>query len=280
MRKIASRFYGVGGIIAKAFPYLDAELQQAGLDFETEEYGAIAAAQFVIYFVICTFVFFLMAIRIAPKEAIFIAPTTGGIIALLVLVQVTMYPKILLKKRVRDVERNLIFALRTMLVQIKSGVSLFDSMSMIADGDYGVLSKEFRKAIDAISTGELEEEALQKIAMNTPSTFFRRSLWQIVNGLKAGADISGLMTELVSTMTKEEGIQIRRYGSDLRLLSLMYMMIGVIVPAMGLTLLIVLSSFPQIQIGDVLFYMLLGFVVLGQFMYLGIIKSKRPNLMG
>jgi len=57
-------------------------------------------------------------------------------------------------------------------------------------------------------------------------------------------------------------------------------MLGVIVPSLGITFLIVLSSFPQMQLGEILFWMLLGFVMVGEFMYLGILKSKTPNLMG
>ena len=80
-------------------------------------------------------------------------------------------------------------------------------------------------------------------------------------------------------MVKEESIEIRKYGADLRLLSLIYMMLGVIIPALGLTFLIVLSSFPQISIPQPTFWMLMIGVLVGQFMFLGIIKSKRPNLM-
>ena len=64
------------------------------------------------------------------------------------------------------------------------------------------------------------------------------------------------------------------------MLSLIYMMMGVIMPAMGLTLLIVMSSFPQIKIVNEMFWGLLAAVIIMQFMYLGFLKSKRPNLLG
>jgi flagellar protein FlaJ len=276
---ISNKFIGIGARIAKAFPYLKVELKQAEMDFEAEEYGAIAVTLFILYFFLTTFIFLLLALKFDPEKGIFLAPTIGAILSFLILIQVSMYPKIRVKKKVRDLESNLIFALRTMLVQIQSGVSLFDAMSVVAEGDYGAVSKEFRKAVEAINTGEFEEEALQKIAMNNPSPFFRRALWQLVNGMKAGADITDVMQELVSTMIKEESIGIRKYGSDLRLLSLMYMMIGVIIPALGITFLIVVSSFPQVQLEEWIYWILLIVVVVGQFMFLGIIKSKRPTLI-
>lgn len=279
LKKISKRFHGIGAIVAKAFPYLENDLQNAEIPYSVEDYGAIAVILAFFYFVLCGIAFSLIASRFFPERAVLMGVTAGGIIAFLILVQVTMYPKMKVRKKVREIERNLVFALRTMLVQLSSGVALFDAMNMIAEGSYGALSKEFKKAIDEINTGTAEEEALQKIAEKNPSLFFRRSLWQIVNGMKAGADVSQLMNELVSTMVREETIQIRGYGSDLRMLSLMYMMIGVIIPALGLTLLIMISSFPVIKLGELMFWGLLIGVIVGQFMYMGIIKSKRPNLM-
>ena len=183
------------------------------------------------------------------------------------------------KKKVRDVERNLIFGLRTITIQIRSGVSLFGALQLVAYGAYGTLSAELKRSVDEINAGYPEEEALQRAAIRTPSVFFRRSLWQIVNGLKAGADISLVLTELVSTMTKEQVIQIKKYGADLRMLSLIYMMLGVIIPALGLTLMVILSTFPESPIDENLLWGFLGAIMISQFMYVGIIKSKRPSLM-
>jgi pilus assembly protein TadC len=276
---LSKKFLGLGEKISKAFPYLKIELQQAEMDFEPEEYGAIAITLFALYFILLTLVFYVIALRVSPENALFLALTGGGIIALLIFAQIILYPKIKIKRKVRNIEGNLMFALRTMLIQIHSGVSLYDAMSMIAEGKYGAVSEEFKKAIDSISTGESEEEALKKLAINNPSVFFRRSLWQIVNGLKAGTDVTELFNELVNTMIKEEAVSIRRYGSQLKLLSLMYMMIGVIVPALGVTFMIVVSSFPQVRLSDMLFWVLLLAVAVGQFMFLGMIKSRRPTLM-
>jgi len=166
-----------------------------------------------------------------------------------------------------------------MLVQIKSGISLFDSMNTLAKGDFGALSTEFRITVDEIETGTLQDEALDRMAARNPSQYLRKALWQISNGLKAGGDVQQVIAESVSTMMREQRIGITKFGSSLKLLSLMYMMIGVIMPAMGLTFLIVIGSFPRVPMNEMIFWMLLGTSAVMQFMYIGIIKSKRPNLM-
>ncbi len=280
LRALSSSFAGIGARIADAMPYLKIELRQAEIDLDAVEYGAVMFFMLVFYFIIGSIIFGLIAYRLVPDKVLVVAPTAGAFLGLMVFVQVSMFPKIKLKRKVRNIEKNLIFALRKMLVQLKSGISLFDAMSAVAYGDYGGVSREFRKAVDEINTGTMEEDALQELAMNNPSLFFRRAVWQIVNGLKAGAGVGTVMKALVENITKEETIEIRRYGSSLRLLSLVYMMIGVIIPALGLAFLIILGSFPQMRIGEWLFWLMLFALLIAQFMYIGMLKSKRPALIG
>ena len=204
----------------------------------------------------------------------------GLLFAGLTAVQLLFYPKILLKKKIRNVERNLVFALRTLLVEIKSGVTLFDAINIIAQGDNGQVSNEFKKAVEKIETGSFQNDALEEMGDNNPSLYFRRTIWQLVNGLKAGSDISVIIKSLVDDLSIEKSNQVKKYGNSLKLLSLLYMMLGAIIPALGLTFLIILSTFPQIAITETVFWGMLGFIVVSQFMYLGIIKSARPTLMG
>ncbi len=276
---LAGKFRGIGAKISHSMPYLKMDLKYAEMDITAEEYGAIIAVLFAFYFAVMSIVGYLFAIRFGLEQPIIPALTLGAIFGLLIAVQLTVYPKIKVKKKERDIERNLIFALRTLLVEIKSGVTLFDSIRLISNGNFGGVSKEFKKAIKEIETGRIQEDALEEIASFNPSFFFRRTLWQLLNGMKAGADVSVVLRSLVDTLAKEQKNQVRAYGSSLKLLSLVYMMLGVIVPAMGLTFLIILSSFPQIKIQEWMFWGMLIFLLVGQFMFLGILKTNRPSLL-
>ncbi|MBI2598072.1 MAG: type II secretion system F family protein, partial [Candidatus Diapherotrites archaeon] len=280
LKKISSKFEGIGHRLSKSFPYLEIDLKQAEIDLKAKQYCSMMVTITGFYFISATLLTFLVAFRLAPKIALIAAPTGGALIALLIFIQLSFYPKILVKKKVRNIESNLVFALRTILVEIKSSVTLFDSLNIISAGKYSEISREVKKAIDKINTGTMEEEALDEMASNNPSLFFRRAIWQLVNGLKSGADVSAVIASLVESLTNEQKNQVKLYGSALKLLSLVYMMLGVIVPALGLTLLIILSSFPQITIPEIFFWVMLVFLVCAQVMFLGLIKSKRPSLIG
>ena len=280
MLGLVENFRGIGEKVMKVFPFLPKELKQAELKFDKATYGAIIFVLAVFYFIFAALITYIFAVRLSPENVIVAPLAIGGIFALLVVLQLVFYPKVIIKKKVRNVERNLVFALRTLLVEIRSGVTLFDSINIVAEGDNGQVSKEFKKAVEKIETGTFQNDALEEMGENNPSLYFRRIIWQLVNGLKAGSDISVIMTSLVEDLSKEKTNQVRRYGNSLKILSLLYMMLGAIIPALGLTFLIILSTFPQIAIGEEVFWGMLVFIAIGQFMFLGIIKSSRPTLLG
>jgi archaeal flagellar protein FlaJ len=276
---ISTKFQGIGQKISSVFPYLEFELKQAEIDLTPQKYGAIMFILSGIYFFIAFIITYLFAMRLLPDLTLVASLTVGALTWFSILIQLSLYPKIKVLKKVRSIEQNLLFAIRTILVEIKSGVSLFQAMEIISKGDFGEIKIEFSKTIDKINSGMIEHIALEEMAAFNPSLFFRRTIWQLVNGLKAGTDISIVLSTLVDSLGKEQKNQIKKYGSQMKLLSLMYMMLGVIIPALGFTFLIVLASFPQIQMNEILFWILLGSIVLAQFMYLGMLKSRRPNLL-
>lgn len=280
LKKLSTRFEGIGFKISNAFPSLQTELRQAEIDLNAKEFGAIIFLLSVFYFFAGALIAFLLAYRLFPTMAIISALTIGAMGGVFIFTQLVFYPKIKIKKKVRNIEGQLVFALRTILIEIKSSVTLFNAMNIIGQGNFGDISKEFKKAIDKINTGTIEEDALDQMASDNPSLHFRRALWQLVNGIKAGADVSAVLSSLVDSMLKEQKNEVKLYGAALKLLSLVYMMIGVIVPAMGLTLLIILSTFPQITIAEIYFWVMLMMLLVAQLMYIGIIKSKRPSLIG
>jgi pilus assembly protein TadC len=280
LKNLSSHFLGIGAMLTASFTGMELELQQSEMPFDRKEYGAMMFVVSGFYFIFVLIFMAMVAYKAAPQMLIFLPITFGAVAGFSVFLEMSMYPKMQVKKRTREVERNLVFALRVILIQLRSGVDLFTAMSTVANRDFGQLSKEFKKALDEISTGVLEEDALQKMATNNPSPYFRKALWQLVTGMKGGADVTGVIAEVVSSLTKEQQLQIKRYGASLSLLSLTYMMLGVIVPALGVTMMIILGTFPQIKFNEMIFWIFLISILVAEFMFIGMVKSKRPNLLG
>ncbi|MEE9323480.1 MAG: type II secretion system F family protein [Candidatus Aenigmarchaeota archaeon] len=277
--KITDHFLGLGENLATMFPSLEFDLEQSGFEISPRRWMSIAFLAFMFYFIMISVVLLLVTIaaRIEMQRALSVSLLAGLGIGLGSFLFLSFYPKLSAQKRVKDIEKNLPYTLHHILVEVRAGVPLYDTLVSIAKSDYGLLSKEMRMVVNEINTGKSEAEALEKITRETPSLFFRRVMWQMINALRSGADIGVTMKEIVRNLSVEQRVSIKKYGSQLNPLSLMYMLFAIIFPTLGITFLLVLSSLTGISINiELILVAILGFLVIFQFMFIGLIKSRRP----
>jgi flagellar protein FlaJ len=276
-KKISKKIMWLGKPFSKKHAVLDEALEKAGFDIDGRSYAAVSVFS-ALFFSLLIFVLVLsISIRLSMNGPMF------GILSAVVFFFIIMaynmkYPKLLASRRIKDIERNMLFSLKHMYVQVKSGVPLFSAIVSVSEGNYGEMSKEFRKIVKEVNTGSNLEDALEKAILENPSKYFRRMIWQLSNSLKSGVDISNTVEDIIKNLSQEQRIAIRRYGSQLNPLTLVYMMVAVIMPSLGITLLIVMSSLSGTSISTAIFWVILFGVGTFQFIYVGIIKSKRPTI--
>ncbi len=237
--------------------------------------GAIVAA--IIFFLLSSTIFVIAKV----ERAIIFAATIALLAGLLTFFSRTVYPRVYVTRKQRDIEQHLISALQDIHVQLQSGVPLFRIMVNISSSDYGALSDEFKKAVRRINAGYPQIQVLEELGEANPSPFFRRTLWQISNGMRAGSDISIVIHESIHALSQEQLIQIQNYGNKLNPMIMFYMLISVILPALSITFLTIISSLVQLpqSISTLLFIGLLVGVIIIQTLFLGVIKSIRPSLL-
>ncbi|HJW96684.1 MAG TPA: type II secretion system F family protein [archaeon] len=268
-----------GEFFSNLFPGLAFELEQSEFKFEPREWVALALFTGMFYFSILFTGLFtvLISIRIEFTRMVLVTLGASSVLALVGFMYVIFYPKLYVNRKINQIEKNLPYALHHLLIEVRSGIPLFNALVSISQSRYGILSEEIKKAVDDISTGKSEIGSLELLARRNPSLYFRRVLWQIVNSLKSGADIGNTIKQIVDNLAEEQRVAIKKYGSQLNPLTLMYMIFAVIFPTLGITFILVLSSF--VGIGIDLQIVLIGiilFLLLFQFMIIGLIKSKRP----
>jgi flagellar protein FlaJ len=277
MLRISRRFLGIGTFLSKIFPTMKIELIRANIDLDEREYLTVA---FFSSFLWCLFTLIILLFLSFFKEFsssifFFLIP-----FALLfsVFFYIRYYPGLITIRKIKDLEKNLLFALRSMEIQIGSGISLFDSLVSISREKYGLISEEFKKVIKKISTGKSEIEALEDLVLRNPSLYFRRIIWQITNSIKSGADLSSTLRVIVEDLSYERLVSIRKYGSQLNPMAMIYMMMAVIFPSLGVSFLMILSSFSNVKLTELVFWFILGFTAFFQFIFIGLIKSRRPTV--
>lgn len=260
---------------------LQAYLDGSNINLSREEYLAICLKNFFIvffiFYVLSTTAFALLRFRFFYLTAVLSALLFSGFVFFLQ----RNYPRIYSNRREKNIEKNILPALEDILIQLNSGIPLFNILVNISASDYGELSIEFREIVRRINAGESEEEVLDEVGEKSSSVFFRRTLWQISNGMKAGSDMSIVIEENVKSLNEEQLIQIQDYGNKLNPLIMFYMLISVIIPALSITFLTVISSMINLpeKTTMLIFILLFVFVVLIQVTFLGMIKSIRPSLL-
>jgi len=177
---------------------------------------------------------------------------------------------------VREIEKNFLYALRHMLIQVMGGTPVFNSMVSIAEAGYGEISNEFMRVVREINSGMSMTKALERMALRNPSIYLRRMIWQIVNALRTGTDMGKTLKVIVDQFTAEQRVLLQKFAKELGPWAMMYMMVTVIFPTLGMTLFLIISSLSSLQLNET---MLVSFVLMSvviQYFFIQFLKTKRP----
>ncbi len=187
-------------------------------------------------------------------------------------------PDLRLLKKKRAIEYDLVYGVRQLIIEVNSGVPLFDAMVSLTKG-YGEFSKEMKKIVERTAVGEPLSLVLKDEAEKTPSLAFKRVLLQIANETVSGSDVAVSLSSLIDQIVKDQIIEIKEYGHKLNPLVMFYLVIGVIFPTLGITFVIILLSFVSNGMTIPFLYMVLLAFVIGifQMMFLGMVETSRPK---
>lgn len=272
---IARPFYGIASRIAARNKFLEKDLYKIESQLSATSYVSLSMLDAAMYFVLV----FALAYSVLSKMGMKSGPLVSLALALLaffgVLVFCLAYPRWLLHKRVSQIDRDLLFAARHLRIQTSAGVPLFEALASASHG-YGSVSDEFERIITNVQGGASLSDALEDSAMKNPSYYYNRILWQMSNAVKSGTDIGPVLSDIVDFLADEQRIKMRSYGAQLNSLAIMYLMACVVVPTTSLIFLMVISSFVSFPITDTVLFGILAALIFVQYMFIGLIESRRP----
>jgi flagellar protein FlaJ len=268
--------------LAQKFPKLQKQLTMAEIKDEPDEYVQKAF-------------FMAAAITVALEFATYAALSMGlslelpyVLVGMLALLLVYMYmafmfammqPIVAIAKRGRDIDAELLYAGRHILIELRSGVTLFDALLGVSQG-YGAASGEFNKIIEKITLGVPASVAMHDVVANCPSQYFNRVVLQISNSLMSGSDVGDSLEVALEQIGKEQVIALKSYGQKLNPIVMFFMLFGVIIPSLGVAFLVILLSFLGSSLTALGANVLIGVLVLlaiVQFMFLSMVESSRPS---
>lgn len=275
---IAENFFlYLGQQAHKFFPKLERQLRTARIDETPENYVAKCLNRAAKLTLPVSAAIFVITLNLNRQMLTSLSPVFTVLIFLMSFLTFVSIPNIKTKRRTRKLEKELPYALRDILIQIQSGIPLYQAMKSATTG-YGEMSEELKRIIKDIDGGKSMTKALEESIVRNPSKRYRRSMWQLNNSIRSGTDVSTTMSSIVDSIIKQQKLEIEKYGEELNPYILVYLLLAVIGPALGITGIIVISSFTGTSVGIQLYIGILFFLAVVQIFFLNLIRSKRPEV--
>ena len=261
--------------IARQFPYLKLNLKQAGMNIPPEDY--IKKALINTSIISSTLIIATLLIILKSGLSLLLLFIFVPVYFILIFLFIVNVPRLKANKKVREIDKEIIYAGRFLLIELSAGVPLFNALKNVADS-YKKIGKYFQEIIDRVEVGMPIDQALNEIIDLTPSPDFRKLLSQISNSLRTGADVSVALEVMVDQISKEHLVKIKEYGRKMNPFVMFYLLIAVVGQTLGVTMIALLSSFTGLSLG---LGNLIGIAIINgilQIMFLSVVLSQRPGV--
>jgi flagellar protein FlaJ len=277
-------------VVGSRFPDLRKKLRLAGMDETPTEflekvlYTALLISGGLILLVYA-YLYFLevFASALATDMPLFIGMIVVPLLGIpaIIFPYLMLYPDAMMMRRQRELDYEIVFAGRHIVIALKSGMPLFDTFVGTSNG-YGAVSKEFAKIVDKVVLGVPLTQAIREVVQYNPSKYFTRMLMQVANALSSGADVGDSLESVLEQISKEQLIALKEYSQKLTPIVMFYMVFGIIVPSLGIVLAtVVFSAISGGTFGFSSGILVITLFIIGlvQFLFLGFIESSRPKYL-
>lgn len=279
--KVNRKFVWIGHRLGHFFPGLDLDLERAGIKTSSQKYLTASFFSAIVYGILSFSFFYLLFFlrdEIITSDNTFASVGLGLFFFIIFFFLHVIYPGIIANKYAAGIDQSLMFALKSMLIQVTSGVSLFNAMVNVSKSNYGAVSNEFRDVVKEISAGESETKALEKLALRTKSEYLKKTSWQLLTSLRSGASLKGALTTVVSSLDNQHMRAIKDYAAELNLWILLYLLLAAAIPTMGVTFLVIMSAMAGLNIGPEAVVIIIVGAGLMQIVLIGFVKTRIPKV--
>ncbi len=281
-RGFSDRWLFLGRFISKIIFSLKYDLDRANIKIDAERYCLAALISAIIY----AFVFAMIGMAFGVVLTKSIDILTIGVMVLAAIFGFTImlfyhlfYPKMAVKQLAGSVDQQLLFALRNMLLQLSSGMSLFDTLNTISKGHFGEVSSEFSTVVKDVNAGLSETQALEKLAFRTESEYLKKTVWQILTAMKSGGSIVGAITVQIDALIEYQMLSIKNYSAELNLWILIYLVVAAAMPSLGVTFLTIISTVGGSGVGKDMIITIVLLSMLVQVAMITFLRTRVPKVI-
>ena len=278
-KSLGPRFKGFGVKMLAFYPSVNYDLKNFGMDVEGEYYAVIAMLSALIWAIIIAFFAGLLLSMTQLPVAMKIASI---LLSILLTFTASMlfffaYPSLLAKSTGAAINRELIFVVRDMMIQVSSGIPIFTVMENIGNANYRHTGPEFRRLVSKVKAGGSLIDELEAMAIRTQSEYLKKTAWQLVTAIRSGADLTATLKNIVKLLVDYQFAISRSFNAELNFIILIYMLVSAVLPTIGTTVLVIFSVFGLFGVTSGILLALVVVSFIGQIMIITYVHSKRPS---
>lgn len=188
-------------IIARNLPNLKHSLKKAGMNYKPEEFikRTFISAFYTTTGIVISLVLVLIKFGVLRIVMIIFVP----IIFFILFSYLLKLPEVKISKKEKEISKEIVFAGRHLIIELESGVPLYNALVNISN-NYLAVGIYFKEIVNKVDLGTNMEDALTEAVEFIPSNDFRKLLWQILNSIRTGSDISESLSAVLDQIAREQ----------------------------------------------------------------------------
>ena len=204
-------------------------LAHSGLGWTSQQYSSFQLACGILFGLGYSVVFTLLALIFGLDIAFLLVSIPCLIFGILAS---RLHVAGLARERERDVEANLLDALRHFASELKNGGGLVRALSSVGNGGYGAVSGLISEALVLVSEGESVEASFREAGERSPSTAFKSFAASVAHASSTGTDLSGIVERFARELEASRRSALAIYGNECSKLSTLTVVLTGVLPGM------------------------------------------------
>ncbi|NPA47292.1 MAG: type II secretion system F family protein [Thermococci archaeon] len=232
-----NHFRGPVESMTRSLKGLEYDLYRANIRMSKEMYVAMMLVAGIFLSVFSFVASILMGLDIITSILVGIFGFLAGFMYLRV------YPRMVWRRRVSEVEKALPYVLRHLAALLSAGVGIAEAMVSVANSDYGVASEEFELMVRDMRSGASFEDALMRFDKKMESENVTRVVKQILRAIKFGGNLADILYDMAADFAFEYRMKLVEYVQKVNGISFVYMFLTVVMPTMFVVAILAGSAF-------------------------------------
>lgn len=218
---------------------------------------------------------FLLLVKMGVPLLVIAVFIISGMIAFFICMKIPSINKEMVRQ---EIEGNIFILGGMLLTLLESGNSIVSAFEAISDSK-AKGSKYFGQIASEIYLGKNLEPAIEDAIRWTPSESFKRVLEPLKKSVMTGSDVQAPLMDNMKELSNARIVEIENYQKSLGPFSMIYMIFGTILPAIGVIFFVLIMSVLGVKLEFFPFlFMLLLLLLFIHFIFIRVVMGLRPQV--